>query len=147
MSLHCGKFGQSATVIFQSFNTLQLGRRLAISRLQLPGRAGSKAFKEEPMKSLSELADIYQNWATTNEARADEILAAQDSYAYEVREFQLERASQLMDEAASLRKRATKLRELESGMHELVQYGYKILQDRNQRCDRTHAIWPSKHFR
>ena len=99
------------------------------------------------MKSLSELADIYQNWATTNEARADEILAAQDSYAYEVREFQLERASQLMDEAASLRKKAAKLRQLESGMHELVQDGYKIPQDGNQRCDRTHAIWPSKHFR
>ena len=99
------------------------------------------------MKSLSELADIYQDWATANEARADEILAAQDAHAYEVREFQLERASQLMDEAASLRKRAAKLRELESGMHELVQDGYKIPQDRNQRCDRTHAIWPSKHFR
>jgi hypothetical protein len=99
------------------------------------------------MKSLSELADIYQNWATVNEARADEILAAQDSYAFEVREFQLERASQLMDEAASLRKRASKLRELESGMHELVQDGYKVPQDRDQRCDDPHAIWPSKHFR
>ena len=99
------------------------------------------------MKSLSELADAYKKWATGNEAHADEILAAQDSYAYEVREFQLERASQLMDKAASLRKRAAKLRELESGMHELVQDGYKIPQDRNQRCDRTHAIWPSKHFR
>ena len=99
------------------------------------------------MKSLSELADIYQNWATANEVRADEILAARDSYAYEVREFQLERASQLMDEAASLRKRAAKLRELESGMHELVQDGYKVPQDRNQRCDIPHAIWPSKNFR
>jgi len=99
------------------------------------------------MKSLSELADIYQNWATANEVRADEILAAQDSYAFEVREFQLERASQLMDEAASLRKRAAKLRELESGMHELVQDGYKVPQDRHQRCDVPHAIWPSKNFR
>jgi hypothetical protein len=98
------------------------------------------------MKSLSELADIYQNWASANEARADEILAAQDSYAYEVREFQLERASQLMDEAACLRKRALKLRELESGMHELVHDGYKVPQNRNQGCDRPHSIFPSKHF-
>ena len=99
------------------------------------------------MKSLSELADIYQNWASANEARADEILAAQDSYAYEIREFQLERASQLMDEAACLRKRASKLRELESGMHELVHDGYKIPQDRNQRSNGPHALWPSKRFR
>jgi hypothetical protein len=33
------------------------------------------------MKSLSELADVYKEWATGNEAHADEILAAQDSYA------------------------------------------------------------------
>ena len=97
------------------------------------------------MKSLSELADIYQNWPTANEARADEILAAQNSYAFEVREYQLERASQLMDEAASLRKRAAKLRELESGMH-VVHDGYKVPQNRNQGCDRPHAIWPSNHF-
>ena len=104
-------------------------------------------FREDLIKSLPELADVYEKWATEDEARADEILAAQDSFAYEVREYQLERASQLMDEAASLRKRAAKLRELESAMHELVHDGYKIPQDRDQRCDRTHAIFPSKHFR
>jgi len=38
-----------------------------------------KAFKEEPMKSLSELADIYEKWATANEATAEEILASLDS--------------------------------------------------------------------
>jgi hypothetical protein len=50
-------------------------------------REGSakKPFKEELMKSLSELADVYKEWATGNEAHADEILAAQDFYAYEVR--------------------------------------------------------------
>jgi hypothetical protein len=41
------------------------------------------------MKSLSELADVYKKWATGNEAHADEILAAQDSYAYKVRDPQL----------------------------------------------------------
>jgi len=48
---------------------------------------------------LSELADIYDRWARQNDAHAEEILASQDSYAYEVREHQLERASQLVDEA------------------------------------------------
>jgi hypothetical protein len=50
------------------------------------------------MKSLSELADVYEKWATATEDRADEILAAQDSYAYEVREHQLWRAEQLRAE-------------------------------------------------
>jgi hypothetical protein len=99
------------------------------------------------MKSLSELADIYQNWATANEARADEILAAQDSFDYEVREYQLERASQLLDEAASLKKRAAKLRQLEDGMVELVHDGYKVPQDRNRGYDRLHAKWPYNRFR
>jgi hypothetical protein len=70
-------------------------------------------FKEELIKSLPELADVYEKWATEDEARADEILAAQDSYAYEVQEHQLERASQLIDEAATLKKRAAELRKLE----------------------------------
>ena len=65
------------------------------------------------MKSLSELADVYEKWATANEARAHEILTAQDSYAYEVREHQLWRAEQLRVEAAALRKRAAELRKLE----------------------------------
>ena len=147
MSLRCGKFGQSAALIFLSFNTLQLGRRLAIFPFALrQGGQAPKAFKEEPLKSLSELADIYQHWATANEARAGGILAAQNSYAFEVREYQLERASQLMDEAASLRKRAAKLRELANGIQELAHDGYKVPQNRNQGCDRPHAIWPSNHF-
>jgi len=32
------------------------------------------------MRSLSELADVYEQWAIAHEAHADEILAAQDSY-------------------------------------------------------------------
>jgi hypothetical protein len=72
-----------------------------------------KVFKEELMKSLSELADVYEKWATETDARADEILAAQDSYAYEVREHQLWRAEQLKAEAAALKKRAAEIRNLE----------------------------------
>jgi hypothetical protein len=65
------------------------------------------------MKSLSELANVYETWATANEARAEEIRASPDCYAYEVREHQLERASRLVDEATVLKKRAAELRELD----------------------------------
>jgi hypothetical protein len=92
------------------------------------------------MKTRSELADIYDRWAKQNEAYAEEILASQDSYAYEVREHQLERASQLVDEAAALKTRAAELRKLDRGMVELVQDGYKVPQDRDQRCDGPQAI-------
>src|SRR5262245_29008004 len=37
---------------------------LRYARLGLPGGQPQKRFREEPMKSLSELADIYQDWAT-----------------------------------------------------------------------------------
>ena len=99
------------------------------------------------MKSLSELADVYEKWATTNEAHADEILAAQDSYAYEVREHQLWRAEQLRAEAAALKKRAAELRKLEGGMIEIIQDGYKVPQDRDQYCDGPEGIWRYKRFR
>ena len=65
------------------------------------------------MKSLSELADVYEKWATEDESRADEILAAQDSYAYEISDHQLWRAEQLRAEASALKKRAAELRKLE----------------------------------
>ena len=98
------------------------------------------------MKSLSELADAYEKWATATEARADEIQAAQDSYAYEVREHQLWRAEQLRAEAAALRKRAAELRKLEGGMIEIIQDGYKVPQDRDQRCDDPQGISRYKRF-
>jgi hypothetical protein len=65
------------------------------------------------MKSLSELADTYEKWATANEACADEILAAQDSYADEGREYQPWPPEQLRAEAAALKKRAVEIRNLE----------------------------------
>jgi hypothetical protein len=85
-----------------------------------------KVFKEEFMKSLSELAGVYEKWATETDARADEILAAQDSYAYEVREHQLWRAEQMRAEAAALKKRAAELRKLEGGTIDVIQDGYKV---------------------
>jgi len=114
---------------------------------QRPREGSAKAFKEELMKSLSELADVYEKWATANEARADEILTAQDSYAYEVREHQLWRAEQLRAEAAALRKRAAELRKLEGGIVEIVPDGYKVPQDQEQYCDGPEGIWRYKRFR
>ena len=38
------------------------------------------------MKSISELAAIYESWATANEAKAQEILASLDSLSEETRE-------------------------------------------------------------
>ena len=73
-------------------------------------RTSAKAFKEEPVKSPSQLAELYENWAMTNEARAEEILAGQDSNVDEIQDHQFERAVQLMDEAVSLKKIAAELR-------------------------------------
>ena len=64
------------------------------------------------MKSLSELADVYEKWATANEATAEGILASADSLVDEVPE-QRERAGQLMAQATVLKKRAAELRKLE----------------------------------
>src|SRR5262249_57362457 len=115
----------------------------------MDGRVGRAEVKlmEEPMKSLSELANIYEKRATENEARAEEILAAQDSYAFEVREQQLWRASHLKAEAAALKTRATELRDLDGGMVEIVQDGYKVPQHRDQGCDRPRTIWRYNRFR
>jgi hypothetical protein len=70
---------------------------------------------EEPMKSLSELADIYERWANANEATAEEILARLDSLPGNVQQQQRWRASQVKAEAAALKKRAAELRDLDGG--------------------------------
>jgi hypothetical protein len=71
------------------------------------------------MKSLSELAAIYEGWATANEMRAEGILASADSLVDEFQE-QRERASQLMAEALALRTRAGDLRKLHLDMLEAL---------------------------
>jgi hypothetical protein len=96
------KLSQPERSAFQPFSTFQLESDLP----HLPAQeADVSALTNEPMKSLSELADVYERWATETEARADEILAAQDCYAYEVREHQLWRAEQMRAEAAALKKK------------------------------------------
>ena len=102
---------------------------------------------EEPMKSLSELADIYERWANANEATAEEILARLDSLPGNVQQQQRWRASQVKAEAAALKKRAAELRELDGGIVEIVQDGYKVPQDRDQCCDGPQAIWRSRRIR
>ena len=79
----------------------------------------------EPMKSLSELATIYEIWAETNEARAAEILASLDSLSREIRE-QRWHADQLLADATAMKIRAKELRD--GGMIEIVEDGCKVPQ-------------------
>ena len=99
------------------------------------------------MKSPSETRGRLRKMGDGERSRADEILTAQDSYAYEVRDHQLWRAEQLRAEAAALKKRAVELRKLESGMIEIIQDGYKVPQDRDGRCDGPQGISRYKRFR
>src|SRR5215831_19655573 len=102
---------------------------------------------EEPMKSPSELAATYERWANANEATAEEMLARLDSLPVDIQQQQRWRANQIMADAAALKIRAQELRDLDGGMVEIVQDGYKIPQDRYQRCDRPHTIWRYNRFR
>jgi len=54
-----------------------------------PGRAAQKSVQGRVNEVAVRTRRRLQKWATGNEAHADEILAAQDSYAYEVRDHQL----------------------------------------------------------
>jgi len=97
--------------------------------------------EEEPMKSLSELADIYEKWATANEATAEEILACIDSLQGDVREQQRWRASQVMAEATALRTRAAELRRLERGIAEEL---HPVSRTRYQSCESK--TWPTRNW-
>ena len=99
------------------------------------------------MKSLSELAAIYERWANANEATAEEILSRLDSLPAKIQEQQRWRASHVKAEAAAQKIRAKELRDLDGGMVEIVQDGYKVPQDGNQGCDRGHTIWRYNRFR
>jgi len=81
------------------------------------------------MRSLSEQAGIYEKWAAANEATAEEMMSSLDSLPIEVREQQRWRAGQLVADAAALKIRAKDLRDLEGGIVEIVQEGYKFPQD------------------
>jgi hypothetical protein len=103
---------------------------------------------EEPMKSLSELAGIFDEWAKSNETTAEEILACLDSFVDEVQEQQRRRAGQLVAEAAALKTRAAELRKLEGGM--MVEEGHGVCrtaEDRDRGRDRPRTIWRYNRFR
>ena len=68
------------------------------------------------MRSLSELADNYDECAKAHEATAEMILAGLTSSASEIRWHQRERAGWLTAEASALRDRATELRKIEAAM-------------------------------
>ena len=95
------------------------------------------------MESLVGLAEIFEKWATVNEATAEELLAGMDSLPPEIQEQQRQRAGQLVAEAAALKIRAKELRDLEGGMVEIVEDGYKVPQDRNLR---PQTIWRYNRF-
>jgi hypothetical protein len=140
------KFGQSATPDFSIFQYVAGWQVACNIRVCLPGGGPQKALKEEPMKSISELADIYETWATANEVRAEKILASLDSLLGDEEE-QSWRASLLKADAAELKKRAKELRNLDRGMVEIVQDGYKVPQDRDRDCKRPQTIWRYNRFR
>jgi len=99
------------------------------------------------MKSLSELADIYDGWATANEATAEEILTRLDSLPDDVRERQRWRANQVMAEAAALKKRAAEIRKLEGGISEELHAVSGTPDDPYQGRNRPRTIWRYNHFR
>ena len=65
------------------------------------------------MKTLTDVAASYDEWASVNEATAEEILTSLDSFAEDIRGYKRWRADWLTAEALELRARATDLRRLE----------------------------------
>ena len=62
------------------------------------------------MRSLSDLAASYEEWAAKHETTAAVIMSDIDSIAVEIRDQRRQRASRLSAEAAELRMRAAELR-------------------------------------
>lgn len=62
------------------------------------------------MRSLSDLAASYEEWAAKHETTAAVIMSDIDSIAVEIRDQRRQRASRLTAEAAELRMRAAELR-------------------------------------
>ena len=71
------------------------------------------------MKSFSEIADIYEEWAKADEATAEMILADFTSSATEAGQDQRERASWLTAEATALKDNASELRKIEAAIYRL----------------------------
>jgi hypothetical protein len=64
-----------------------------------------------PMRTISELAETYEQWAADAEALADQMMAAFNTPREEIQKKQLESAQMFRGEAERLRQQATRLRE------------------------------------
>ena len=71
------------------------------------------------MKSFSEIADIYEEWAKADEATAERILADFGSSATEVARHQREHANWLTAEATTLKDNASELRKIDAALAKL----------------------------
>src|SRR5262245_27953615 len=72
------KFGQVRIRIASLINGLYFGRSPA--QLHFGIDAAGHTFMEELMKSLSEIASLYDEWANANEVSVEEILVELDSF-------------------------------------------------------------------
>jgi hypothetical protein len=93
--------------------------------------AAGHTFMEELMKSLSEIAALYDDWANANEVSVEEILVGLDSFADDVREHQRRRADWLTAEAMALRAKAVELRTVEATMVEQLNGVCRTPKDRD----------------
>ena len=94
-------------------SSLVAGLQCCLSRQDANAGQDANAFTEKRMKSLSDMAARYDEWANQHEATAREILASLDSFKGEIREHQRWRASWLMADTAKLRAKAAELRKVE----------------------------------
>jgi len=108
------KFGQVNIRMASLINGLWFGRSPA--QLHYGFDVAGHTFMEELMKSLSEIAALYDDWANANEVSVEEILVGMDSFADDVREHQRRRADWLTAEAMTLRAKAVELRTAEATM-------------------------------
>jgi len=110
------KFGQVNIGWASLINGLGFGRSPAQPLYGFD--AAGHTFMEELMKSLSEIALLYDDWANANEVSVEKILVGLDSFADDVREHQRRRADWLTAEAIALRAKALELRTVEATMVE-----------------------------
>ena len=123
------KFGQVNIRMASLINGLWFGRSPA--QLHYGFGTAGHTFMEELMKSLSEIAALYDDWANANEVSVEEILVGLDSFADDVREHQRRRADWLTAEAIALRAKALELRTVEATMVEQLHTVCRTPKDRD----------------
>src|SRR5262245_1479105 len=98
-----------------SLQSVANGRSPAIHEMAFALRLRRREIRSwrNRMKTLSDVATTYEDWAQANEASADEILACLDSVAIDIQENHRHRASLLTAEAEELRAKAEELRNVD----------------------------------